>query len=58
MIALFESKNYPQNEKLTAREEAKQRLKFFKHIIEDCDGYKNTAQTQLRKGRVCFSSGC
>ena len=22
-------------------EEAKQRLKFFKHIIEDCDGYKN-----------------
>ena len=26
---------------LTAREEAKQRLKFFKHIIEDCDGYKN-----------------
>lgn len=41
LIALFESKNYPQNEILTAREEVKQRLKFFKHIIEDCDGYKN-----------------
>ena len=41
MIALFESKNYQRNEMLTAREEAKQRIKFFKHIIEDCDGYKN-----------------
>ena len=41
MIALFGSKNYQRNEMLTAREEAKQRIKFFKHIIEDCDGYKN-----------------
>ena len=41
MIALFESKNYQRNEMLTAREGAKQRIKFFKHIIEDCDGYKN-----------------
>lgn len=26
---------------LSAREEAKQRLLYFKHIIEHCDGYKN-----------------
>lgn len=41
IINLFENFNYQRNEKLTAREEAKERLKFFKHIIEDCDGYKN-----------------
>ncbi len=41
LITLFESENYSRNEMLTAREEAKQRLRFFKHIIEDCDGYKN-----------------
>jgi len=41
IITLFENANYQRNEKLTAREEAKERLKFFKHIIEDCDGYKN-----------------
>lgn len=41
IISLFYNANYQRNEKLTAREEAKQRLKFFKHIIEDCDGYKN-----------------
>ena len=41
IINLFENANYQRNEKLTAREEAKERLKFFKHIIEDCDGYKN-----------------
>lgn len=41
IITLFEKSNYQRNEKLTAREEAKERLKFFKHIIEDCDGYKN-----------------
>ncbi len=29
------------NEELTAREEAKRRLKYFKHMIEDCDCYKN-----------------
>lgn len=28
-------------ENMTAREEAKNRIRFFKHIIEDCDGYKN-----------------
>lgn len=41
IITLFENSNYQRNEKLTAREEARERLKFFKHIIEDCDGYKN-----------------
>ena len=41
IISLFYNANYHGNEELTAREEAKQRLKFFKHIIEDCDGYKN-----------------
>ena len=41
IISLFYNANYHRNEELTAREEAKQRLKFFKHIIEDCDGYKN-----------------
>ena len=30
---------YVVNEDITAREEAKNRIKFFKHIIEDCDGY-------------------
>lgn len=41
LISLFKKHNYSINEQLTAREEAKQRLRFFKHIIEDCDGYKN-----------------
>lgn len=41
IITLFENANYQRNEMLTAREEARLRLKFFKHIIEDCDGYKN-----------------
>ena len=41
IISIFENSNYQFDEYLSAREEAKQRLKFFKHIIEDCDGYKN-----------------
>lgn len=32
---------YTIDEALTAREEAIRRLKFFKHVIEDCDCYKN-----------------
>ena len=32
---------YKINESLSAQEEAKNRLKFFKHVIENCDGYKN-----------------
>lgn len=41
IIALFENSDYQVNEKLTAREEAKERLRYFKHVIEECDGYKN-----------------
>lgn len=41
MISLFDNIGYEFNEKTTAREEAKNRLKYFKHIIEECDGYKN-----------------
>jgi len=41
IISIFDNSNYSFNEHFSAREEAKQRLKFFKHIIEDCDGYKN-----------------
>ena len=32
---------YKINESLSAREEAKNRLLYFKHVIENCDGYKN-----------------
>lgn len=31
---------YILDEKMDAREEARERLKFFKHVIEDCDCYK------------------
>jgi len=41
LISLFISNEYTFEENLSAREEAKNRLTFFKHIIEDCDGYKN-----------------
>lgn len=41
LVKLFERLNYVFPRKVTAKEEALHRLKFFKHIIEDCDGYKN-----------------
>ncbi len=41
LISLFVSNEYVLEENLSAREEAKKRLAFFKHIIENCDGYKN-----------------
>ena len=41
MIQLFKNEEYEFKECLTAREEAKNRIRFFKHIIEECDGYKN-----------------
>ena len=41
LISLFEANNYTYQQEISAREEAKNRLTFFKHIIEDCDGYKN-----------------
>ena len=40
-ISTVIEKGYKINEALSAREEAIQRLRFFKHVIEDCDGYKN-----------------
>lgn len=40
-ISKVQNAGYIVNENLEAREEAKNRLKFFKHIIEDCDGYKS-----------------
>ena len=39
-IAKVIDAGYVVNERIDAREEAKDRIKFFKHIIEDCDGYK------------------
>lgn len=41
LISDFDPDNYSIKEKSTAREEAKSRIKYFKHIIEECDGYKN-----------------
>lgn len=41
IISLFNQLGYSINENISAREEAKKRLTFFKHIIENCDGYKN-----------------
>ena len=41
LVALFEQNDYEYKENLSAREEAKNRLVYFKHIIENCDGYKN-----------------
>lgn len=32
---------YKIDEALSAREEAIRRLRFFKHVIEECDGYRN-----------------
>lgn len=32
---------YVANEQLSAKDEARERIKFFKHVIEDCDAYKN-----------------
>lgn len=41
IIKSFLENNYVIVEKITAIEESKNRLKYFKHIIEDCDAYKN-----------------
>ena len=41
LISIFWDNGYTTDESLSAREEAQSRLAFFKHIIEDCDGYKN-----------------
>lgn len=41
LVLQFEENDYSVDRSLSAREEAKRRLLYFKHIIEDCDGYKN-----------------
>jgi hypothetical protein len=41
LVRLFKTKYKTPILAVSAQEEAKQRLKYFKHIIEDCDGYKN-----------------
>ena len=41
LISLFKENGYTYQENTSAKEEAKNRLKYFKHIIEDCDGYRN-----------------
>ena len=41
IISIFQNSGYQVDESDTAREEARNRLRFFKHILEDCDGYKN-----------------
>jgi len=41
LISLFYENGYSTEEKLTARKEAQKRLFYYKHIIENCDGYRN-----------------
>ena len=41
LISLFSTGDYIYKEHENAREEARSRLKYFKHMIEECDGYKN-----------------
>lgn len=41
LISLFDQNKYTYIENCSAREEARNRLSYFKHIIENCDGYKN-----------------
>jgi hypothetical protein len=41
IIKAFFNYEYSVYEGLTAQEEAINRLKYFKHIIEDCDAYRN-----------------
>lgn len=41
LLSAFDKTDYKLEKNCTAREEAKRRIKYFKHIIEECDGYKN-----------------
>lgn len=41
LVTRFKEGNYKVSESTSAYEESKNRIKYFKHIIEDCDGYKN-----------------
>lgn len=40
LIEKFKQGKYEIPEKISAFEECRRRIKYFKHIIEDCDGYK------------------
>jgi len=48
LVNKFYSEKYEIPKGITAFEESKKRIKFFKHIIEDCDGYKNLYQNGER----------
>ena len=41
LVRIFKANGYKIDESLSAQEEAKKRLLYFKHVIENCDGYKN-----------------
>ena len=41
LINIFQRSKHEMPESSSAYEESKNRIKFFKHIIEDCDGYRN-----------------
>lgn len=41
LVGKFKWEEYKLKEDSTAIEESRERIKYFKHIIEDCDGYKN-----------------
>ena len=41
LISLFLQNGYETGEAINAQDEAIKRIKYFKHIIEDCDGYRN-----------------
>lgn len=40
LVEAFKKGTYEISENISAFEESKNRIKYFKHIIEDCDGYK------------------
>lgn len=40
LVEVFKKGTYEIPENISAFEESKNRIKYFKHIIEDCDGYK------------------
>ena len=39
--AIVKDAGYIANESISAKDESRERIKFFKHVIEDCDAYKN-----------------
>ncbi len=41
LLSMIYANGWRTDNSISAREEAKSRIKFFKHTIENCDGYKN-----------------